>query len=283
MGGGVSLGILAAVLGAAFLHAAWNAAIRVGTSRIGAMVILSFGEVAIGLAVAAFFPLPAAKVWPWIAASSGAHFFYKFFLAYAYERGDLSRVYPIARGAAPLIVALMGGLFFLSDTLTAQEYIGIFILGLGILMMAQGVFAEGENRKLLPFALGSALATASYTMIDGMGARVAGDAVPYIAWVFVVEGALFILGMIALRGPKVVPLGRREWRAGMFAAAASYAAYAISVWAMTKAPIAVVAALRETSILFAVLIGWAVFGERISRGKIIAAGMIVAGVIATRL
>lgn len=279
----MSIGILAAVLGAAFLHAAWNAAIKVGTSRLGAMVLLSFGEVAIGLCVAAFFPLPAPEVWPWVAASSCAHFFYKFFLAYAYERGDLSRVYPIARGTAPMIVALAGGLFFLTDTLTAQEYMGIFILGLGILAMAQGVFTEDENRKLLPFALGSGLATASYTMIDGTGARVAGDAVQYIAWVFVVEGALFIAGMLMLRGAGVIPRGARNWGAGMFAAAASYAAYAISVWAMMRAPIAVVAAVRETSILFAVLIGWAVFGERISRGKMLAAAMIVAGVIVTRL
>lgn len=278
----MSVGILAAVLGAAFLHAAWNAAIKHGTSRLGAMVLLSFGEVAIGLAVAAFFPLPAAHVWPWIAASSCAHFCYKFFLAYAYERGDLSRVYPIARGAAPMIVALVGTVV-LADVLTAQEYLGIFILGLGILAMAQGVFAQGENRKLLPFALGSAVATASYTLIDGAGARVAGDAVMYIAWVFVVEGALFIVGMLALRGAAVIPRKRLEWQLGMFAAAASYAAYAISVWAMTKAPIAVVAAVRETSILFAVLIGWAVFGEAMSRGKILAAALIVGGVIVTRI
>jgi drug/metabolite transporter (DMT)-like permease len=279
----MSLGILAAVLGAAFLHAAWNAAIRIGTSRLGAMVLLSFGEVLIGLAVAVFLPLPSPAVWPWIAASACAHFFYKFFLAYAYDRGDLSRVYPIARGTAPMIVALAGGLFFLTDTLRAQEYFGIFILGLGILAMAQGVFAEGENRKLIPFAFGSAVATACYTMIDGTGARVAGDAVMYIAWVFMVEGALFIVGMLALRGAGIIPRGGREWAAGMFAAAASYAAYAISVWAMTHAPIAVVAAVRETSILFAVLIGWAVFGERLSRGKLIAAALIVTGVIVTRV
>jgi drug/metabolite transporter (DMT)-like permease len=279
----VTLGILAAILGAAFLHAAWNAAIKVGTSRLGAMMLLSFGEVAIGLCVAAFFPLPAPDVWPWIAASSCAHFSYKFFLAKAYAHGDLSRVYPIARGAAPMIVALVGGLFFLTDTLTPHEYIGIFILGLGILAMAQGIFIEGENRKLIPFALGSALATASYTMIDGTGARVAGNAVMYIAWVFVVEGTLFIIAMLLVRGPSLIPRGRREWGAGVFAAAASYGAYAISVWAMTKAPIAVVAALRETSILFAVLIGWAVFGESLSRGKMVAAVIIVAGVIVTRV
>jgi drug/metabolite transporter (DMT)-like permease len=279
----MSFGILAAVLGAAFLHAAWNAAIKVGESRLGAMVLLSIGEVVLGLGVAAFFPLPASNVWPWIVASSCAHFFYKFFLAYAYERGDLSRVYPIARGTAPMLVAIVGGAFFLSDSLSAQEYLGIFVLGLGILAMAQGVFTQGENRKLIPFALGAAVATACYTMIDGTGARISGDAVMYIAWVFVVEGALFIVGMLALRGPAIIPGGGRNWAAGMFAAAASYGAYATSVWAMTKAPIAVVAALRETSILFALLIGWAIFGERISRGKLIAALMIVCGVIVTRL
>ncbi len=278
----MSITILLAVLGAALLHAAWNAAIKTGASRLGAMVILSLGEVAIGLAVAAFLPLPAPQVWPWLAASCCAHFCYKFFLAYAYQHGDLSRVYPIARGAAPLIVALLGG-FFLSDQLTAHEYIGIAVLGFGILMMAQGVFAAGENRKMLPFAIGSACATASYTMIDGSGARVAGDAVMYIAWVFILEGTLFTLGMLALHGPNIIPRRRRDWAAGMFAAAASYAAYAISVWAMTKAPIAVVAAVRETSILFAVLIGWLVFGEKLSKNKGFAALAIVAGVIVTRL
>ncbi|MDZ7905430.1 MAG: DMT family transporter [Cypionkella sp.] len=278
----MSIGILLAVLGAAFLHAAWNAAIKVGSSRMGAMVLLSVGEMTIGLAVAAFLPLPPAVVWPWIAASSCAHFMYKFFLAYAYERGDLSRVYPIARGAAPMIVAIVGAAL-LPDVLAAQEYLGIFILGLGILAMAQGVFTEGENRKLLPFAIGSAIATACYTMIDGSGARISGNAISYIAWVFVVEGALFLVGIVAWRGAAIIPRGRRDWAAGMCAAVASYGAYAISVWAMTKAPIAVVAALRETSILFAVLIGWAVFGERISRGKILAAALIVSGVIATRL
>lgn len=246
------------------------------------MVVLSVGEIGIGLAVASFFPLPAAKVWPWVAASSCAHFFYKFFLAYAYERGDLSRVYPIARGAAPLLVAVFGTVL-LADQLTLAEYIGIAVLGCGILLMAHGVFAMGENRKMLPFALGSALATASYTMIDGSGARVAGDAVMYIAWVFVVEGSLFTAGMLLMQGPKIVPRGRKAWATGIFAAAASYGAYAISVWAMTHAPIAVVAALRETSILFAVLLGWLVFGEKITKSKAIASMVIVAGVMITRL
>ncbi|MEO5620471.1 MAG: DMT family transporter [Cypionkella sp.] len=278
----MSFAILLAVLGSAFLHALWNALIKTGASRLGAMVILSIGEVPIGLAVASLRPLPAPEVWKWVLMAGCAHFFYKFFLTYAYERGDLSRVYPIARGTAPLVVGLLGA-FLLNDQLSLHEYAGITVLGLGILLMAQGIFSNGENRKLLPFALGSACATATYTMLDGTGARVAGDAIAYVAWVFVADGTLFASGMLLYKGSSILPRQRQPWITGMIAAAASYGAYGVSVWAMTKAPIAVVAAVRESSILFAVLIGWLAFGERMTRGKAMAACVIVAGVILTRL
>ena len=244
----MSIGVLFAVLCAAFLHALWNALIKTGTNRLGAMIILSIGEVPIGLAVAYFRPFPAPEVWKWVFAAGCTHFFYKFFLTYAYEHGDLSRVYPIARGAAPLIVAVVGTFILQGDIISAHEYAGILLLGFGILMMAQGIFANGENRRMLPFALGSACATACYTMIDGLGARVAGDAVGYVAWVFVADGLLFTGVMMAHRGVKVLPMNARAWTTGMLASAASYGAYGVSVWAMTIAPIAVVAALRETSI-----------------------------------
>lgn len=278
----MSIGVFLAVLGAAFLHALWNALIKIGTSKVGGMVILSLTEIPIGLAVAATRPMPAPEVWPWVIAAGCTHFAYKFFLTYAYERGDLSRVYPIARGAAPMIVALVGAAT-LADAVSGMEYLGITVLGAGILLMARGVFTGGEERKLVPFALGSAAATALYTMIDGLGARVSGDAVAYVAWVFVADGLIFSTGMIALRGFAVVPTGLRNWTLGSIASVASYGAYAVSIWAMTLAPIAVVAALRETSILFAVLIGWLAFGERMDRGKVIAAALILAGVMLTRL
>jgi drug/metabolite transporter (DMT)-like permease len=149
--------------------------------------------------------------------------------------------------------------------------------------MARGVFARGEDRRLLPFALGSACATATYTMIDGLGARVSGDAVAYVAWVFVVDGLIFTTGMLLWKGRDVIPRQRKAWAVASVASAASYGAYAVSVWAMTVAPLAVVAALRETSILFAVLIGWLVFGEKMGVDKAVAAVVIVAGVVLTRL
>jgi drug/metabolite transporter (DMT)-like permease len=274
--------VLLAVLGAAFLHALWNALIKLGTSKIGAMVILSIAEVPIGLAIGLPRPAIAPEAWPWVIAAGCIHFFYKILLTFAYDRGDLSRVYPLARGASPLAVALVGAAL-LADTVTGPQYAGIALLACGIALMARGVFTDGESRRLLPFALGSATATATYTLIDGLGARISGDAISYVAWVFVADGLIFTTGCLALRGIDVLPRQPRAWAVGGLASLASYGAYAISIWAMTVAPIAVVAAMRETSILFAVLIGWLVFGESMTRGKAIAALMIVAGVITTRL
>ncbi len=278
----MTLGVFLAVLGAAFLHALWNALIKMGTSKVGGMVILSIVEVPIGLAVISVAAPIDPAAFPWVIAAGCTHFAYKFFLTYAYDRGDLSRVYPIARGAAPMVVALVGAVF-LADAVSGQEYAAIAVLAAGILLMARGVFASGEDRKLLPFALGSALATATYTLIDGMGARVSGAPAAYVAWVFVADGTFFTLGLLALRGWGVIPRDGRAWRMGAFASAASYGAYAVSIWAMTLAPIAVVAALRETSILFAVLIGWLAFGERMTGEKAVASIVIVAGVMLTRL
>jgi len=278
----MTLWVLLAVLGAAFLHALWNALIKLGTSRLGAMLILSVAEIPIGLAIALPREPMVAAAWPWAVAAGCTHFFYKTFLTFAYEKGDLSRVYPIARGAAPMAVALVGAAF-LNDAITTAQYAGIGILAGGIALMARGVFTQGESRRLLPFALGSAAATACYTMIDGLGARVSGDAATYVAWVFVLDGTIFTTGTLLLRGWRVVPWQPKAWLLGSGASLASYGAYAISIWAMTVAPIAVVAALRETSILFAVLIGWLVFGERMTCDKALAAGLIVLGVIVTRI
>ncbi|MEH7828320.1 DMT family transporter [Gemmobacter denitrificans] len=278
----MTIWVLLAVLGAAFLHALWNALIKLGTSKVGAMVILSVAEVPIGLIIALPRPAIAPEAWPWVIAAGCTHFFYKTFLTFAYERGDLSRVYPIARGTAPMIVALFGAVF-LEDAISAAQYAGIALLALGIGVMARGVFTDGESRRLLPFAVGSALATTTYTLLDGLGARISGDAIAYVAWVFVADGLIFSCGMALWKGRAVFPAAPRAWAVGSFASLASYGAYAISIWAMTVAPIAVVAALRETSILFAVLIGWLAFGERMTRDKAIAALMIVVGVIVTRL
>ncbi|TBX20975.1 EamA family transporter [Nioella sediminis] len=278
----MSLTVLLAVLGAALLHAGWNAIIKTGLSKQTSMFLLSVGHAAIGFGVALTKPFPVAEAWPWLLASGLIHMAYQLFLAFAYEQGDLSRVYPLARGAAPMMV-LVVSVLFLSDPMGVMDYVGVLVLGLGIAFMARGVFTNGESRRLLPFALGSAMATAGYTLADGLGARVAGDPLQYVGWLMMLSALFYTPAAIALRGVEVIRASRRDWIMGLIAAAASFAAYAIAVWAMTVAPLALVAALRETSILFAVLLGWLLFGDKMDRGKIIAAVLIVSGVVLTRL
>ena len=273
--------VLVAVMAAAFMHATWNALIKLGTSKLTSMLILTVVQGGFGLIIALTRPMPDPHVWLWLLASGVFHSAYKLFLAYAYEQGDLSRVYPIARGTAPMVVLVISALF-LADKIAGWEYVGIIILGLGILLMARGVFSSGESRKLLPFALGSAMATAGYSIVDGLGAREAGDAVAYVGWLFALDAVFFTQCCLALRGRSVLQANRKAWIMGSIAAVFSYGAYAIAVWAMTVAPIALVAALRETSILFAVLIGAVAFGEKMNLQKGIAAALIVAGVIVTR-
>ncbi len=278
----MTVGIFCAVLAAAFLHASWNALIKTGTSKQSAMLILAICQAGIGAGIAVWRGWPVAAAWPWLLGSGVIHMFYQVFLSYAYQHGDLSRVYPIARGAAPMIVLAISAVA-LADIISTEEFIGIIVLGAGILLMANGVFSGGEERRLLPFALGSAVATAGYSITDGMGARAAGDPVLYVGWLMVVAGVFYVPVAVAINGTAILRAPLRGWALGLAAGALSLMAYAIAVWAMTKAPIAVVAAVRETSILFAVLIGWLVFGEKMTRSKALAAVVIVSGVVMTRL
>ena len=271
-----------AVLGAAFLHAGWNALVRVGDNKLTTMMILTLVQGGMGAVLAATMGWPATEVWPWLLASGVFHAGYKIFLAFAYEHGDLSRVYPIARGAAPLIVLAVSAVI-LSEVLATREVVAVLVLGAGILLMGQGAVRSGESRKLVPFALGSAAMTAGYSLVDGLGARVAGDAALYVAWLFVMDAVLFTPVLIALRGTSVLSASRRGWALGGAAAMLSYGAYAVVVWAMTEAPIALVTALRETSILFAVLMGWMLFGERMDTWKTGAVVLILTGVVMLRL
>ena len=274
--------VFLAVLFAAVLHASWNAVIRRGSDRFQGMLLMTLTQGVMGLALALFVPLPSGIIWVWVLGSGALHTAYKLFLAGAYQHGDLSRVYPIARGAAPMMVVL-GGFFLLPDSVEIKEYLGIALIGVGVMMMANGVFRSGETRSLIPLALGSAVCTAGYTLIDGMGARVAGNATMFTAWLFVFDAMFFTIFAGATRGRRVFVASRRAWIIGTIAGVLSLTTYWIAVWAMTVAPIALVAAVRETSVLFAAIIGVVILKEKTSVGKIIAVLVIVAGIVIIRL
>jgi drug/metabolite transporter (DMT)-like permease len=279
----MSAAVFFAVLFAALLHAGWNAIVKLGLDRFSSILVLALFQSAIAAVLLPFFAWPAAAAWPWLLAGSALHTGYKLFLIRAYRHGELSQVYPLARGAAPMIVALAGAVL-LGERPSLAGMAAILAIVAGILLMAS---AGGEGLRLsrtaLAWALGTACFTAAYTLVDGFGARLSGTAAGFSLWLFLIDGALMIAVALATRGPAAFGALRPAWRGGLAAGAMSLGSYWIAIWAFTQAPLALVAALRETSILFALLIGLAVLGERIGAARWAAAGLIVAGILLMRV
>lgn len=277
--------VFAAVLAAAGLHAGWNAVVKVGLDRFSSVLLLALVQSGISLVLLPFFPLPAAASWPWIAASAALHSAYKIFLIRAYEHGDLSQVYPLARGSAPLVVAIFGALA-LGEATTPSKALAVTAIGLGVVLMSLKGGARGLSGippKAFGYAMITALFTASYTIVDGLGARIAGTASGFTLWMFVGDGVGMVAYALLRRGRSAFAALWPSWRSGLAAGAMSLGSYWIAIWAFTLAPIALVAALRETSVLFAMLIGVLVLKERAGPWRWTAGSLIVAGVVLIRL
>lgn len=275
--------VFVAVLIAAAMHATWNALVKARDDRFASITLTSFGMTLSAVPFLFFVDVPAANVWPWIVASVIIHIGYRLFLIRAYDHGDLAQTYPLARGTAPLITAI-GGVFVLSEVPSHLAMLGILLLSLGTLLMSlRGGHVAVPNRAAVGYALTTSLCIAGYTLADGSGVRLAPTAASYAAWLFVCDGLCAIAIGIFYRGRKLLGASPGEWTSGIVAGFLSSAAYAIAMWAMTKAPVASVASLRETSILFAMLISVLALGERMTRWRGAAALSIVFGVIALRL
>ena len=280
----MSFDVFFAVLAAAVMHAAWNAMIKQRLDRFLSITSMSFWMGALSLVCLPFFPVPQGFTWFWIILSAMLHTGYKIYLIRAYDSGDLAQIYPLARGAAPLITAL-AGVLLLSEILSPMMAVGIVILCMGIGLMAArgGAMLERLSATAISNALITSLFIASYTLTDGVGARTAPTASSYAIWMFVIDGCLMCIFCLSMRGRQAYFQMLPECRSGAVSGALSLGAYWIVIWAMTKAPIAAVAALRETSILFAVLISVLFLKEKLTRWRLISCALIVVGVIALRL
>ena len=274
--------VFTALLGAAFFHASWNALVKNSADKIKSMLVLTLVHGILGIFVAFFVEFPKLEVWPWLITSAIFHVIYQGCLALAYNSGDLSRVYPIARGTAPILVLLIF-YFIIETSMTHTEILGVLLLGFGVIGMAQGAFSNRENLILLPYTLGAAIGTAGYTIFDGIGSRISTDPSSYIAWLFIITVPIFFSVILICQGLKIFKIEQTTWKIGSVAGILSFGSYWVAIWAMTQAPIPLVAALRETSILFAVLIGIIIFRDKTNTKKIIAASLILAGIIIVRL
>jgi drug/metabolite transporter (DMT)-like permease len=274
----VSAAVFLAVLFAASLHAGWNALVKTGLDRFSSILFLGIVQGGIALLLLPFFGLPARAAWPWVLAGSALHSGYKLALIRAYGHGDLSQVYPLSRGAAPLIVAAAGALF-LGERMDFARSAAVVAIAAGIMTMAG---RGGLTRAGLFWALVTAAFTAAYTLADGVGARIAGSPSAFILTMVVLDGLIMLAFALAARGTAGIAAMLPAWRPGAAAGAMSLGAYWIAIWAFTKAPLAMVAALRETSILFAMLIAVFLLGERPGPRRWAAAALIVSGVVLIR-
>jgi drug/metabolite transporter (DMT)-like permease len=275
----------AAVLAAALMHAAWNAWIKVGRDRLAAMTLMA-GTAGIAAAIVLpFAPWPAAVAWPWLLLSVALHTAYSLLLIESYRTGDLAQVYPIARGSAPLLVAVATVLFLPTEEVSVTGYAGIAVLGLGVVLMSikGGRRAVPLDKRGVGFALATAATIAAYTVVDGVGARAGGTPHGYVLWLFALLGLVFAAVFLARRRTASYSAMRSHWRAGAAGGLMQLAAYWIVIWAMTVAPIALVAALRETSVLFAALIAFVLLREPLTVIRVIAGAIIVAGIVLMRV
>lgn len=275
--------VFCAVLAAAACHATWNALLKIRLPPMVAISLISVGCGVVVLPLLPFVGLPQAEAWPYIAGSLFIHLFYYSALAAAYGSGDLGLVYPIARGSAPLMTAV-GAYLLAGQELGAAGWAGISVIACGVLLLSwKGMTAGGANARSVGFALITALTISIYTLIDAFGARLSGSAHAYSGWLFAID-AVMMAGYGLLRFPAAFLAGARShWLLVLGGGALSAAAYWTAIWAMTVAPIALVAALRETSVLFAAVIGIVFLREPIMANRIVAAVLVVAGMMLVRL
>jgi len=276
--------VVAAVLLGALLHASWNALVKSGNDKALDMALIHVLGAGFAVPAVALIGWPAAVAWPFLLASITIHVGYYIALVGAYRHGELGLTYPIMRGAAPLLVALASAPL-IGEALSLQAWCAVLAISAGVIGVGISPRSGGTPAKALRYALANAVIIAVYTVVDGLGVRAAGDPAAYIATLFMFDGlpyfALVMWRRRAKQGATWAAM-RQRWPIALLGAAASLGSYAIALWAMTRAPVALVAALRETSVLFAALIGGLWLKESFGLQRALGTLLIVGGVIALR-
>jgi drug/metabolite transporter (DMT)-like permease len=280
----MDLFVFIAVLAAAAFHAGWNALLKINLEPFIATSLVAAASGLLALPAAFVVGVPDAVAWPYVVASAAIHILYYLSLAQAYRFGDLGQVYPIARGSAPLMTALLA-MFVVGEALNPYAWTGIVVLAAGILLLAVRGGGRGRpfDARSVGFALLTALTITAYTLIDGIGARLAGSPAAYAVWVFLLNAvAMAAWGYARVGGPRLAGAFAANWRLALAGGALSVAAYAIALWAMTVAPIALIAALRETSVLFAALFSTLLLREPWLAARTAATLLVLAGALLLR-
>ncbi len=271
------------VLGAALMHAVWNALLKSGADRVASMGLISAVWTVAGGLLVLYFPAPLPESWLFLAISVGVHFFYQIGLLLMYSAGDLSHVYPIARGSAPLVLAGLAAAI-MGEVLTPWKMLGVAAISLGILSLAleRGWPAPGHRRAVL-FALLTGAAIVLYTLADGVGVRSSGSSHGYASWLFFIQGWPYLAVFAFPSGGRPGLLRKSRFPRGtivpgVVAGLLSMGGYWVVIWAYNLVPLAPIAALRETGVIFAALIGTLILGEPFGKWRMVAAASVACGV-----
>lgn len=269
----MSLFVFGIILFSAALHATWNAVVKGGDDKLQSMILVAaFGAVP-GIILLPFLPPMAPAAWPYLAISVILEIAYSVLVAAAYANADMSRAYPLMRGTPPLIVALVSTIA-LGIAISPVAWLGIALVSVGLLSLT--FRGTGGDTRGIAFAFVNALVIASYTLVDSFGVRASGASTTYTMWIFVLVGVPMTLWAL-LRRPGFIAYARRDWKLGLIGGLGTLGSYGIVLWAMTQAPVPLVAALRETSILFGTAIAAFVLRERVTPARIVAVLIIAAG------
>ncbi|MFB6837079.1 EamA family transporter [Streptomyces sp. NPDC056361] len=269
-----------AVLVAAVTHASWNAIAHGIKDQLLSFTLISGGGALIGLAAVPFVPLPAAGAWPYLIASALLHIGYYALLMRSFTLGDFGQMYPIARGSAPLVVTALAAVF-LDEVPGGWQLLGVAVACAGLTGLALWGIRGKDTRPHWPALLAAGatgLSIALYTVVDGVGVRASGTPLGYVSWLMIMEGLAIPAYALWTRRAALLPQLQPYAARGLLGAALSVAAYGLILWAQTKAPLAPIAALRESSIIVGAAIGALFFKERFGGPRIAAAGLMVVGI-----
>jgi len=270
--------ILLAVLGGALLHASWNALIKWEPDKLAASAAIAFGAGVVSLPIALFSPTPLAASWPLIAFSSVIHVLYFVLVGYALRHADLGVAYPLTRGSAPAFTAILAAVW-LGEMLALSGWLAVGAIAAGVVTLsADALLRGGLTARAAVLSFTNAAVVVAYTLVDGLGARLSGNSLAYVTWMNAATGALIAMIALAFYRESVTSKDRGFWLRALFGGTLALAGYGIALWAMTQAPIGLVAALRETSVLFAAILGVLIFDERFGPKRWAALILIVLGI-----
>lgn len=273
--------VMSLVLVGALLHAGWNALVKSSTDKTLDTALIHVLCSFLALPVCWYVGLPPPEAWPFIAASLAIHVGYYFALSGAYRHGELGLTYPLMRGTAPMLVAV-ASMLVLGEDLSGMGGLGVVLISGGVLLLGASAGLM-RHRKAVLYALSNAILIALYTVVDAKGARISGNVVQYVAMLFVLDGWPFAVLVFLHRKGRIWAYVQGRWPLALGGAVASVGSYAIALWAMTVAPMAMVAALRETSVLFAAILGAWFLKEHWTPNRVLGTVSVVGGVMALRL